>query len=57
MTQDANSTKEFLTAKLKPIDLGVCLLPIIIGNSSNVTNKCQYPKCIVYSWQQETMAI
>ena len=31
MVQDANPTKEFLTVKLKPIDLEVRPLPIIIG--------------------------
>ena len=33
MVKDANPTKEFLTVKLKPIDLEVCPLPIIIGYS------------------------
>ena len=31
MVQDTDLNKEFLTIKLKAIDLGVCLLPIIIG--------------------------
>ena len=31
MVQDTNPIKEFLIVKLKPIDLEVCPLPIIIG--------------------------
>ena len=41
MTQDANPAEEFLIVNLKSIELGVRLLPIIIGNSrinSNITN-------------------
>ena len=52
VTQDTNSTKDFLTVKLKSMDLGVYLLPIIIGNSQTnpiVAKSCRYPKCIMYS--------
>ena len=46
MIQDVNPVKEFLAVKLKPINLGVCLLLIIIDNShlnSNVTKLMLIP--------------